>query len=327
MRVGLIWVRLMTKQLRIGLAGLGTVGASLVRLLQMHGAAIGARAGRPMAITAVSARDRKRDRGIDLSGLAWFDDAVALAGSADIDCFVELIGGDEGPAREAVEAALKTGKHVVTANKALLAKHGNALAALAEENGVHLAFEASAAGGIPIVKTMREALAGNRVTRLYGILNGTCNYILSRMEAEGLSFAECLADAQRLGYAEARLPTIGKRYLLALSPESRPGRSSARAPRPIARFSLMRMRSMFAGEFYGHRPARSEMGRMYLGFRHQACSASARRTRTGIEQRVIRRGAQGNFLPSRRSWASPTPVHHRCRCGGRPHLMGPVAGW
>jgi len=203
MRVGVIWVRLMTKQLRIGLAGLGTVGASLVRLLQTNGAAIGARAGRPMAITAVSARDRKRDRGIDLSGLTWFDDAIALAGSADIDCFVELIGGDEGPAREAVEAALKSGKHVVTANKALLAKHGNALAALAEENGVHLAFEASAAGGIPIVKTMREALAGNRVTRLYGILNGTCNYILSRMEAEGLSFAECLADAQRLGYAEA----------------------------------------------------------------------------------------------------------------------------
>jgi homoserine dehydrogenase len=193
----------MTKQLRIGVAGLGTVGASLVRLLETHGETMGTRAGRPMAVTAVSARDRNRDRGVDLSGLAWFDDPIALAGAEDIDCFVELIGGDEGAARYAVEAALKAGKHVVTANKALLAKHGNALAALAEENGVHLAFEASAAGGIPIVKTMREALAGNRVTRLYGILNGTCNYILSRMEAEGLSFAECLADAQRLGYAEA----------------------------------------------------------------------------------------------------------------------------
>ncbi len=193
----------MAKQLRIGVAGLGTVGASLVRLLETNGTAMGTRAGRPMAVTAVSARDRNRDRGVDLSGLAWFDDPIALAGSDDIDCFVELIGGDEGAARDAVEAALKAGKHVVTANKALLAKHGNALAALAEENGVHLAFEASAAGGIPIVKTMREALAGNRVTRLYGILNGTCNYILSRMEAEGLSFAECLADAQRLGYAEA----------------------------------------------------------------------------------------------------------------------------
>ena len=193
----------MTKQLRIGVAGLGTVGASLVRLLETHGETMGKRAGRPMAVTAVSARDRNRDRGVDLSGLAWFDDPVALAGSDDIDCFVELVGGDEGAARHAVETALKAGKHVVTANKALLAKHGNALAVLAEENGAHLAFEASAAGGIPIVKTMREALAGNHVTRLYGILNGTCNYILSRMEAEGLSFAECLADAQRLGYAEA----------------------------------------------------------------------------------------------------------------------------
>jgi homoserine dehydrogenase len=193
----------MTKQLRIGVAGLGTVGASLVRLLGTHGETMGTRAGRPMAVTAVSARDRNRDRGVDLSGFTWFDDPVSLADADDIDCFVELIGGDEGAARHAVETALKAGKHVVTANKALLAKHGNALSALAEANGVHLAFEASAAGGIPIVKTMREALAGNRVTRLYGILNGTCNYILSRMEAEGLSFAECLADAQRLGYAEA----------------------------------------------------------------------------------------------------------------------------
>jgi homoserine dehydrogenase len=135
--------------------------------------------------------------------MQWFDDPVALARSQDVDVVVELIGGSEGAARETVETALREGKHVVTANKALLAKHGVLLSRLAEEKGVALAFEASAAGGIPIVKTLREALPGNTISRLYGILNGTCNYILSRMELEGLTFGECLADAQRLGYAEA----------------------------------------------------------------------------------------------------------------------------
>ena len=191
------------RPLRIGLAGLGTVGASVLRILRRQENALSTRCGRAIRVTAISARDRTRDRGVDLGGLTWFDDPVELARSSEIDCLVELVGGSDGPAKAAVEAALSAGKPVVTANKALLAHHGVALAALAEEKGVALAFEASSAGGIPIVKTLREALAGNTVTRIYGILNGTCNYILSRMELEGLTFEACLKDAQRLGYAEA----------------------------------------------------------------------------------------------------------------------------
>src|SRR6476661_4812332 len=178
----------MAEPLRVGIAGLGTVGTSVIRLLERQAGALAARSGRSIRVTGVSARDRSRERGVDVSGLAWFDDPVALAKSGDIDLFVELIGGDEGPAREAVEAALASGKSVVTANKALLAKHGMSLAKLAEEKRVALAFEASVAGGIPIVKTLREGLAGNSIERVYGILNGTCNYILSRMEREELSF-------------------------------------------------------------------------------------------------------------------------------------------
>jgi homoserine dehydrogenase len=193
----------MSEPLRVGIAGLGTVGASVIRLLERQAGALTARAGRSIVVTGVSARDRSRERGVDTAGLAWFDDPVALARSENIDLFVELIGGDEGPARASVEAALSAGKSVVTANKALLAKHGMALARLAESRHVALAFEASVAGGIPIVKTLREGLAGNSIERVYGILNGTCNYILSRMELEGLSFEACLADAQKLGYAEA----------------------------------------------------------------------------------------------------------------------------
>ena len=189
--------------LRIGLAGLGTVGTSVLRILRRQESALSARCGRDIRVTAVSARDRNRDRGVDLAGLTWFDDPVELARSNEIDCLVELVGGSDGAAKDAVEAALAAGKSVVTANKALLAHHGVALAALAEEKGAALAFEASSAGGIPVVKTLREALAGNSVTRIYGILNGTCNYILSRMEMEGLTFEACLKDAQRLGYAEA----------------------------------------------------------------------------------------------------------------------------
>jgi homoserine dehydrogenase len=192
-----------SQPLRIGVAGLGTVGASVVRILARQDNALAERCGRAVRVTAVSARSRARDRGLDLSGYAWFDNPADLARSTEIDCVVELIGGHDGAARQTVEAALEAGKHVVTANKALLAKHGLALARAAERNGVALAFEASAAGGIPIVKTLREALPGNAISRLSGILNGTCNYILTRMETEGLSFADCLADAQRLGYAEA----------------------------------------------------------------------------------------------------------------------------
>ncbi len=193
----------MAEALRVGIAGLGTVGASVARVLAEKAADLTRQCGRPIVVTAVAARSRGKDRGVDLSGVTWFDDPVALAKSADIDVFVELIGGDEGPARQAVKAALDAGRHVVTANKALLAKHGVALAEAAEKKGVLLNYEAAVAGGIPVIKTMREAMAGNAVTRVFGILNGTCNYILTRMEAEGISFDECLKDAQRLGYAEA----------------------------------------------------------------------------------------------------------------------------
>jgi homoserine dehydrogenase len=189
--------------LRIGLAGLGTVGTGVLQVLTENGAALERRCGRAITVTAICARDRNRDRGVDLSAYDWFSDPVELAQSAGIDVFVELIGGEDGPARAAVEAALRAGKHVVTANKALLAKHGTTLARLAETGGVALNFEAAVAGGIPIVKVMRESLAGNQVGRVYGILNGTCNYILTRMGNEGRSFDEVLADAQRLGYAEA----------------------------------------------------------------------------------------------------------------------------
>jgi homoserine dehydrogenase len=191
----------MVAPLKVGLAGLGTVGSSVVRLIAED--QLAARCGRGVEVVAVTARNKARDRRVDLSGMRWIDDPVALASDPGIDVFVELIGGDGDPARAAVEAALKAKKSVVTANKALLAKHGLALAQLAEANGVALNFEAAVAGAIPIIKTLREGFAGNSFARIYGILNGTCNYILTRMEQEKLSFAECLKDAQRLGYAEA----------------------------------------------------------------------------------------------------------------------------
>lgn len=193
----------MKKDLKLGIAGLGTVGAGLVHLLRAHGEALASKTGCDIVITAVSARDRTKDRGFDCSPFEWVDDPVELAKSPDIDVFVELIGGEEGPAKASVEAAIAAGKHVVTANKALLAHHGTALAKLAEEHDVCLNFEAAVAGGIPIVKTMRESLSGNEISRIYGILNGTCNYILTAMEREGRPFADILADAQEAGYAEA----------------------------------------------------------------------------------------------------------------------------
>ena len=193
----------MADALRIGIAGLGTVGASTVRVLTDKAAELTRQCGRELTVTAVSARDKKRDRGIELGGVEWFDDPVALARSVDIDVFVELIGGEDGAALASVKAALEAGRHVVTANKALLAKHGISLADRAEKSGVVLNYEAAVAGGIPVIKTMRESMAGNTISRVFGILNGTSNYILTRMEAEGISFADCLADAQRLGYAEA----------------------------------------------------------------------------------------------------------------------------
>ncbi|GGD90802.1 homoserine dehydrogenase [Aureimonas endophytica] len=193
----------MSSPLKLGVAGLGTVGASLVRLLGENGEAYERRSGRPIAVAAVAARDRAKDRGIDLGAFQWFDDPVELAAKAEIDVFVELVGGAEGAALESVKAALNRGLPVVTANKALLAHHGVALAKLAARKNTVIAFEAAVAGGIPIIKTLREALRGNMVSRVYGILNGTCNYMLTRMEREKLSFEACLAEAQRLGYAEA----------------------------------------------------------------------------------------------------------------------------
>lgn len=194
---------MMSEALRVGIAGLGTVGASVLKILRDKGEMLTRQCGKEIIVTAVSARDAKRDRGVDFSSATWFDDPIALARSNNIDVFIELIGGDEGPARASVEAALRSGRHVVTANKALLAKHGVALAKIAEDKGVLLNFEAAVAGGIPVIKALRESLTGNTVSRVYGIMNGTCNYILTRMWDEGISFEDCLADAQRLGYAEA----------------------------------------------------------------------------------------------------------------------------
>lgn len=189
--------------LRIGVAGLGNVGATLVRILQKDGGDLRKKLGRQLEVVAVAARSRSRDRGIDISGVEWFDDPVALAKWDGIDLFVELIGGEDGPAFAAVKAALEIGRPVVTANKALLAKHGVALARLAEESGTQLGFEAAVAGGIPVIKTLREGLGSARIAKVFGIMNGTCNYILTRMGNEGISFGDCLKDAQALGYAEA----------------------------------------------------------------------------------------------------------------------------
>src|SRR3984885_2831118 len=193
----------MVAPLRVGIAGLGTVGAEVVRLIEQQGRTLSARSGRGVRVVAVTARSKAKKRGLDLRGIAWAKNALALANDPGIDCFVELMGGSGDPALSAIEAALKSGKSVVTANKALIAKHGLRLAGSAEKHGAALNFEAAVGAAIPVVKTLREGLAGTGINRVYGILNGTCNYILTRMEQEGLSFAECLKDAQRLGYAEA----------------------------------------------------------------------------------------------------------------------------
>jgi homoserine dehydrogenase len=193
----------MAQPLKVGVAGLGTVGAALIAQVAHQREALAARCGRPIEVVAVCARSRTKNRGVDLKSMTWFSDPIVMAQSADIDVFVELIGGAGDPAKSAIAAALSAGKSVVTANKALLAKHGVKLAALAEKRHVALNFEAAVGGAIPIVKTLRECLAGNSIDRIYGILNGTCNYILTRMEQDKMAFAECLKEAQRLGYAEA----------------------------------------------------------------------------------------------------------------------------
>ncbi|MBY6203166.1 homoserine dehydrogenase [Maritalea mobilis] len=193
----------MTDPIRLGIAGLGTVGAGVVKIVQRQADLLAARCGRPIEVSAVSARSRDKDRGVSLKAYAWEDDPVALARRDDVDVFVELMGGSDGPAKAATEAALAAGKHVVTANKALLAHHGQAMAEAAEAAGVALRYEAAVAGGIPVIKALHEGLAGNAITRVMGVMNGTCNYILTRMELAGLTYEEAFAEADGLGYLEA----------------------------------------------------------------------------------------------------------------------------
>lgn len=265
----------MTRPLLVGVAGLGTVGAGVLRLLRDNADVVAARAGRPITVAAVAARDRGRDRGVSLAGLHWYDDPAALASDPAVDAVVELIGGSDGPARVLVEAALARGKPVVTANKALMAVHGAALAEAAERAGVALAYEAAVAGGIPVIKALREGLAGNRIGRVAGILNGTCNYILTQMRERGLGFAEVLADAQRLGYAEADpsfdvdgVDAAHKLAILAALAFGRPVAFDAVHVEGIRRVSQLDI--AFAGE---------------LGYRIKLLGI-ARRTEGGIEARV-----------------------------------------
>ena len=194
----------MNEPFKIGLAGLGTVGCGVIRMLdQSNGEDIARKLGRPIKVTAVCARDKNKDRGVDISGFTWFDTPEELAKSGDIDVYVELTGGTDGPALEATKIALTRGLDVVTANKAMLAIHSTELATMAEENNCALLFEAAVAGGIPIVKSIKESLSGNRIKRVYGILNGTCNYMMTAMQNEGKPFDEILKAAQDEGYAEA----------------------------------------------------------------------------------------------------------------------------
>jgi homoserine dehydrogenase len=189
--------------LRLGLAGLGTVGIGVVRIVQTQADLITARAGRPVQITAISARDQHKNRDADLSGYAWETDPVALARRDDVDVLVEVMGGHDGTAKAATEAAIASGKDVVTANKALLAHHGQALALAAESAGRVLRFEAAVAGGIPVIKALTEGLAANRIRRVMGVMNGTCNYILTRMQSAGLPYETVFEEARQLGYLEA----------------------------------------------------------------------------------------------------------------------------
>ncbi|WP_039019012.1 homoserine dehydrogenase [Halocynthiibacter namhaensis] len=193
----------MTAPLRLGIAGLGTVGVGVVKIIRQKANLLSLRTGRPVVITAVSARSKSKDRGVNLSDYAWEDDPVALAKRDDVDVFVELMGGADGPAKAATEAAIAAGKDVVTANKAMLAEHGQALAEAAENVGKVIRFEAAVAGGIPVVKALTEGLAGNDMTRVMGVMNGTCNYILTRMENAGLPYDEVFEEANQLGYLEA----------------------------------------------------------------------------------------------------------------------------
>ncbi len=193
----------MTKPLRLGIAGLGTVGVGVIKIIQTKLPLLEARTGRKILISAISAKSKTKDRGLDLSSYQWEGDPISLATRGDIDVFIELIGGHEGVAKEAVGIAISKGKDVVTANKALLAHHGHELALKAEKNGTALRFEAAVAGGIPVIKSLTEGLTGNTINKVMGVMNGTCNYILTRMESGGLSYEEVFSEADKLGYLEA----------------------------------------------------------------------------------------------------------------------------
>ncbi len=193
----------MSQPLKLGIAGLGTVGTGVVKIVQKHAALLEHRTGRKIVITAVSARSRTKNRDVDLSAYAWEDDPVALVRRKDVDVFIEVMGGSDGPAKDATEAAIAAGKDVVSANKALLAHHGQALAEAAEAKGHVIRFEAAVAGGIPVIKALTEGLAGNEIRRVMGVMNGTCNYILTRMESAGLPYDTVFEEARQLGYLEA----------------------------------------------------------------------------------------------------------------------------
>ena len=193
----------MSNTLRLGIAGLGTVGAGVVRIVRQNADMLEKRTGKSIEITAISARDQSKDRGVALTGYDWETDPVALATRDDVDVFVELMGGAEGAAKDATEAALNAGKAVVTANKAMLAEHGQPLALLAESKGCPLRYEAAVAGGIPVIKALTEGLAGNQITRVLGVMNGTCNYILTRMQATSQGYNALFEEADKLGYLEA----------------------------------------------------------------------------------------------------------------------------
>jgi len=265
----------MTAELRLGVAGLGTVGGGLLRLLAEQAGLLERRAGRRFRVVAVSARNRARDRGVPLGAAAWCDDPVELARRDDVDVVVELIGGEDGPALALARTAIARGKHLVTANKAMLARHGTELAEAAERAGVALDYEAAVAGGIPIVKALREALAGNRFSRISGILNGTCNYILTQMQETGRAFADVLAEAQKLGYAEADpafdIDGVDAAHKLAIL-------TSVAFGRPVD-FDSVHVEGIRRVDALDIRFARE------LGLRIKLL-ATARRTETGIEQRV-----------------------------------------
>lgn len=265
----------MVAPLKVGIAGLGTVGAEVVRLIEQQQSILAARCGRGIKVVAVTARNKAKKRGIDLRGIDWMKDPLAVATHPEVECFVELMGGSGDPALSSISAALAAGKSVVTANKALVAKHGLKLATLAEKNGGALNYEAAVAGAIPVIKTLREGLSGTSINRVYGILNGTCNYILTRMEQEGLSFEECLKDAQRLGYAEAEpsfdvdgYDTAQKLAILASLAFGTKVAESAVSVEGISTIAAEDLRA--AAE---------------LGYRIKLLGV-AMRTKTGIEQRV-----------------------------------------